>query len=57
MSKNPHYRAGLMALSFALLPLAMLVSRPAGADELMKWERIPLQILDWPLYFHTLFIT
>lgn len=44
MSKNPHYRAGLMALSFALLPLAMLVSRPAGADELMKWERIPLQI-------------
>lgn len=44
MSKNPHYRAGLMALSFALLPPAMLVSRPAGADELMKWERIPLQI-------------
>ena len=44
MSKNPHYRAGLMALSFALLPLATLVSRPAGADELMKWERIPLQI-------------
>ncbi|QGX92446.1 TIGR03749 family integrating conjugative element protein [Tatumella sp. TA1] len=44
MSKNPHYRAGLMALSFALLPLAILVSRPAGADELMKWERIPLQI-------------
>ena len=44
MSKKPHYRAGLMALSFVVLPLAMLVSRPAGADELMKWERIPLQI-------------
>lgn len=44
MSKKPHYRAGLMALSFVLLPLATLVSRPAGADELMKWERIPLQI-------------
>ena len=24
MSKNPHYRAGLMALSFVLLPLAEL---------------------------------
>ncbi|EPY5086997.1 TIGR03749 family integrating conjugative element protein [Klebsiella variicola] len=44
MSKIPHARAGLMALSLALLPLVMLVSRPAAADELMKWERIPLQI-------------
>ncbi|NUU69144.1 TIGR03749 family integrating conjugative element protein [Enterobacteriaceae bacterium BIT-l23] len=36
-------RAGLMALSLSLMPVAALVS-PAQADELMKWERIPLQI-------------
>jgi integrating conjugative element protein (TIGR03749 family) len=36
-------RAGLMALSLSLMPVAVLVS-PAQADELMKWERIPLQI-------------
>ncbi len=39
-------RAGLMALSLSLLllPLVSLISEPAGADEFMKWERIPLQI-------------
>lgn len=36
-------RAGLMALSLSLMPVAALIS-PAQADELMKWERIPLQI-------------
>ncbi|QHM72634.1 TIGR03749 family integrating conjugative element protein [Mixta intestinalis] len=36
-------RAGLMAPSLSLMPAAALVS-PAQADELMKWERIPLQI-------------
>ncbi|HCQ8393233.1 TPA: TIGR03749 family integrating conjugative element protein [Klebsiella oxytoca] len=36
--------AGLMALSLLLLPLVSLSSEPARADELMKWERIPLQI-------------
>ena len=40
MSCN-YARAGLMALS---LSLASLVSPTAQADELMKWERIPLQI-------------
>lgn len=35
--------AGLMAL-FLLLPLSVLTSLPAQADEIMKWERIPLQI-------------
>lgn len=37
-------RAGLMALSLLLLPLASLNSEPAKADEFLKWERIPLQI-------------
>ncbi|HAT1683219.1 TPA: TIGR03749 family integrating conjugative element protein [Klebsiella oxytoca] len=36
--------AGLMALALLLLPLVSLNSGPARADELMKWERIPLQI-------------
>ncbi len=39
-------RAGLMALSLSLLllPLVSDDQRAGGADEFMKWERIPLQI-------------
>lgn len=36
-------RAGLMAL-FLSLPLTVLTSPPAQADEIMKWARIPLPI-------------
>lgn len=44
MHKTHYARAGVMALSLSLLPLAALVSPAAQADEFMKWERIPLQI-------------
>ncbi|MCW0938728.1 MULTISPECIES: TIGR03749 family integrating conjugative element protein [Erwiniaceae] len=37
-------RACLVALSLTLLPAAILSSASARADELMKWERVPLQI-------------
>ena len=37
-------RACLVALSLTLLPAAILCSTSARADELMKWERVPLQI-------------
>lgn len=37
-------RACLMALSLTLIPAAILGTAPARADELMKWERVPLQI-------------
>ncbi len=43
MSKTPLPRRADGAVLRPAAP-AMLVSRPAGADELMKWERIPLQI-------------
>ncbi|MFZ4216040.1 DUF3438 family protein, partial [Pantoea endophytica] len=33
-----------MALSLSLLPVATMLSAPAHADKLMKWERVPLQI-------------
>jgi len=45
---NPSFTSGsracLVALSLSLLPAAAMLSRPAQADELMKWERVPLQI-------------
>ncbi|AXF76923.1 TIGR03749 family integrating conjugative element protein [Erwinia tracheiphila] len=41
MSKNSYVRAGLPALFCCLM---LLTSATAAADELMKWERIPLQI-------------
>jgi len=37
-------RACLVALSLTLIPAAILGTAPARADELMKWERVPLQI-------------
>lgn len=37
-------RACLVAISFSLLPVVAMHSAPAQADELMKWERVPLQI-------------
>lgn len=37
-------RACLVALSLTLLPAVILSAAPARADELMKWERVPLQI-------------
>jgi len=37
-------RACLVALSLTLLPASILSSASARADELMKWERLPLQI-------------
>ncbi|WP_337029465.1 TIGR03749 family integrating conjugative element protein [Pantoea agglomerans] len=37
-------RACLVALSLTLLPASILSSASARADELMKWERVPLQI-------------
>ncbi|KJV33092.1 TIGR03749 family integrating conjugative element protein [Pantoea sp. SM3] len=44
---NPSFTSGsracLIALSLSLLPVTM-ISGPAHADELMKWERVPLQI-------------
>lgn len=45
---NPSFTSGsracLVALSLSLLPVAAMLSAPAQADELMKWERVPLQI-------------
>ncbi|WP_337024601.1 MULTISPECIES: TIGR03749 family integrating conjugative element protein [unclassified Pantoea] len=45
---NPSFTSGsrayLMALSLSLMPMAAMLSAPAQADELMKWERVPLQI-------------
>lgn len=37
-------RARLIALSLSLLPAIIMHSSQAHADELMKWERVPLQI-------------
>lgn len=37
-------RACLVALSLTLIPAAILSTAPARADELMKWDRVPLQI-------------
>lgn len=45
---NPSFTSGsracLVALSLSLLPATAMLSAPAHADELMKWERVPLQI-------------
>ncbi|MCA1179524.1 MULTISPECIES: TIGR03749 family integrating conjugative element protein [unclassified Pantoea] len=37
-------RACLVALSLSLLLAVAMLASPAQADELMKWERVPLQI-------------
>ncbi|POW54896.1 TIGR03749 family integrating conjugative element protein [Candidatus Pantoea alvi] len=37
-------RACLVAITLSLLPAVMMHSTPVQADELMKWERVPLQI-------------
>ncbi|WP_215845253.1 TIGR03749 family integrating conjugative element protein [Candidatus Pantoea bituminis] len=36
--------ACLVAISLSLLPVVVMHSAPVQADELMKWERVPLQI-------------
>jgi len=45
---NPSFtfrsRACLVAISLSLLPVVVMHSAPVQADELMKWERVPLQI-------------